>query len=100
MMELMTKCEEMVMSVIWDKGEEESLLAITEAVNRRFDQEWKSQTVSTFLTRLRGKGYLECYRIGRVFYYKVLVSKEDYLRQKVAVLCYTFAITKEDIANL
>lgn len=100
MMELMTKCEEMVMSVIWDKGEEESVLPIMEATNRRFDQKWKPQTVSTFLARLVRKGYLEYYRIGRVFYYRVLVSKEDYLRQKVAILCDTFGITKEDIANL
>ena len=100
MMELMTKCEEMVMLVIWDKGEEESLLPIMEAANRRFKKEWKPQTVSTILTRMRIKGYLEFYRIGRVFYYRVLVSKEDYLRQKVAVLCDMFGITKEDIVNL
>ncbi len=99
-MELMTKCEEMVMSVIWDKGEEEALSTIMEAANRRFEKEWKPQTVRTLLTRMRIKGYLEFYQIKRVFYYRVLVSKEDYLRQKVAVLCDMFGITKEDIVNL
>ena len=57
-MELMTKCEEMVMSVIWDKGEEEALSTIMEAANRRFEKEWKPQTVRTLLTRRRIKGYL------------------------------------------
>ena len=77
-MERLTECEELVMKIVWDAGEELSLMEIMQRVNDKFRKDWKPQTVSTFLARLVRKGYLKHYRQGRVFFYQILVPLEDY----------------------
>lgn len=77
----LTNCEEVVMKTVWDAERELDLSAITQRVNETYHKEWKPQTVSTFLARLVRKGYLKHYRKGRVFYYQILVSQEDYLAE-------------------
>lgn len=80
-LEHLTDCEQLVMKTVWDAAEELSLMEIVQRVNDRYSKEWKSQTVSTFLTRLVRKGYLRNYRQGRVFLYQVLVPMEEYRAQ-------------------
>lgn len=75
----LTACEEIVMKTVWDAERELDLSDITQRVNEVYHKEWKPQTVSTFLTRLVKKGYLQNYRKGRVFYYQILVPQKDYL---------------------
>ena len=70
--------EQMVMKCIWDSKEKLALSAITEEVNRKYKKTWKPQTVSTFLSRLVKKGYLEFNRQGRVFLYTPLVNERTY----------------------
>lgn len=77
-MEHLTKCEQLVMKSVWDAETELGLMDVVDIVNRRFQKEWKPQTVSTFLARLTRKGYLNCYRNGRIFYYQILIPQEDY----------------------
>lgn len=71
-------CERYVMKVIWDSEESLALQEIMDTVNRENGKEWKPQTVSTFLSRLVKKGYLELYRKGRYCYYRPLVSKQEF----------------------
>lgn len=71
-------CERYVMKVIWDSEESLALQDIMDTVNRENGKEWKPQTVSTFLSRLVKKGYLELYRKGRYCYYRPLVSKQEF----------------------
>ena len=73
----MTDSEVMVMKCIWDSPVKLSMQQIREVVNMRYGKDWKSQTVSTFLQRLVGKGYLQMHKKGRVFFYQPLVDAEE-----------------------
>lgn len=77
----LTDCEQLVMKAIWDAGDELSLMEIMDRVNEKYNKDWKPQTVSTFLARLVNKGYIKSYRFGRVFFYQILVSLEEYKGQ-------------------
>lgn len=78
-MESLTACEQLIMKTVWEAERELGLAEITKNVNAACQKDWKPQTVSTFLARLVKKGYLKSYRAGRVFYYRILVSQEDYV---------------------
>lgn len=80
-MEKLTECEQLVMKTVWDADEELGLMEIMKRVNDKYHKEWRPQTVSTFLARLVGKGYLEHYRQGRVFFYRILIPLEEYRAQ-------------------
>lgn len=74
----MTDCEKQVMKVIWDSKNQMSLSTIVAVVNEKYDEEWRPQTVSTFLSRLVKKGYISAQRVGRQFVYIPEISQEDY----------------------
>lgn len=78
-LENLTNCEQLVMKTLWDAERELGLMDVAQRVNEVYQKDWKPQTVSTFLARLVRKGYLESYRRGRVFYYRILVAQEDYV---------------------
>ena len=61
-------CEKLVMKVIWDSTEELALQEVMDGVNHENSKNWKPQTVSTFLSRLVKKGFLNMYRKGRYCY--------------------------------
>lgn len=75
----LTDCEQLVMKTLWDAEKEIGLMEITKRVNEAYHRDWKPQTVSTFLARLVRKSYLESYRQGRVFFYRILIPQEDYV---------------------
>lgn len=77
-MEELTDCEVLVMKVIWHSEEALSIQEITGAVNATYDKDWKVQTVSTFLSKMVKKGYLDMQRKGRYFFYYPLVTEEAY----------------------
>lgn len=76
--EELTKCETLIMKVVWDADEELSLTDVQTRVNEKYNKKWKPQTVSTFLSRLVKKNYLKSYRNGRVFFYQILVPIGEY----------------------
>ena len=59
-----SECEEMIMSVLW-KNTDLNVVEITELLKLRFGKDWKLQTVCTFLTRLKSKGYINIYKTKR-----------------------------------
>ena len=81
-LEPLTDSEEIVLEVIYSSDDDLSLNDVRDACNSKYDKAWAPQTVSTFLGRIARKGYLEYYRQGRVFYYKPLITREDFLKQK------------------
>lgn len=87
MKESLTKCEEKIMDIIWESDVELNLPGIVERVNRKYGTDWKPQTISTFLTRLRKKKVVEVYRAGRTFFYQPLVSRDAYVRKITVELC-------------
>ena len=80
-LENLTDCEQLVMKTVWDAADELSLMEVMQRVNDKYHKQWKPQTVSTFLARLVRKGYLKHYRQGRVFFYQILVSLDEYKGQ-------------------
>ena len=80
-----SECEEMIMSVLW-KNTDLNVVEITELLKLRFGKDWKLQTVCTFLTRLKSKGYINIYKRGRYSYYIPLIKIEDYQRYKIEYL--------------
>ena len=85
----LTKSETKVMMAIWEADHDMALPEIQSIVNECYQKEWKPQTVSTFLTRLVRKGFLEMYRQGRSFFYHPRVSLDEAL---TAFLAETAAI--------
>ncbi len=81
--EELTDCEVLVMRVIWNSAEIMSIQEITSKINHTFHKDWKTQTVSTFLSRAVKKGYLEMKRNGRSFDYYPLVSEQEYGKREI-----------------
>ena len=79
----LTESEEIVMKCIWDIGDDMCLSQIMD-YTREYGKDWKSQTVSTFLSKLVLKGFIEPYRKGRYFHYKVQISEKEYKSSKLA----------------
>lgn len=81
-LEPLTDSEELVLKVIYSTDDNLALNDVRDACNNKYGKAWAPQTVSTFLARIVRKGYLESYRQGRIFFYKPLISREDFLKQK------------------
>ncbi|MCR5202140.1 MAG: BlaI/MecI/CopY family transcriptional regulator [Lachnospiraceae bacterium] len=76
--EKLTDSEAIIMKCVWDLGDGVRLAFIMDLANKKYDKNWKPQTVSTFLSKLVKKGFIEQYRYGRYYYYKILISKHAY----------------------
>lgn len=82
-MEELTNCEVLVMKVIWGSDKILSIQDILRSVNTTYDKQWKVQTVSTFLSKMVKKGFLDMQRKGRSFFYYPLVTEDEYGRQEI-----------------
>ena len=69
--------------IVWDIGDGARLSRIMTLANDKYGKEWKPQTVSTFLGKLVRKGFVEQYRDGRYFYYRILIDKHTYRTQMI-----------------
>lgn len=78
----LTESEEIVMKAVWDCRKEPVLSDIVLQANGIYGKDWAPQTVSTFLAKLVRKKYLKLQRDGKIYTYKVLVSKKEY-KQKL-----------------
>lgn len=101
-----------VMSAIWRLGGEVTSDVIMEQMNKP----WKKTTLLSLLTRLCGRGFLQCEKRGKTNFYKSVISEKDYassesarflksvhhnsLTKLVAALYDGKAITKEDLKEL
>lgn len=90
-------CEEMIMKVLWDAGEDLDLIQVTEQVRIRYGKVWKLQTVATFMTRLKNKGWINIYKIKRYSHYHPIIEIEAYREEKMLEVVDLFAkFNKED----
>lgn len=80
-MENLTESEELVMKAIWDCHKEPVLSDVVDRVNDFYGKTWRPQTVSTFLSKLVRKNYIEMQRDGKIYTYKVLVPEREYKRK-------------------
>lgn len=79
--EKLTESEEVVMKAVWDCKKEPELSDVLGIVTTVYGRDWKSQTVSTFLSKLVRKDYLQLKRNGKIYTYKVLVKESVYRRK-------------------
>ncbi len=74
----LTKAELLVMKSVWELGDGASKIDIEKQIEARFHKGWRPTTVSTFLSHLRDKGYVDFTRKGRDCCYSSLISEEEY----------------------
>ena len=79
----LTESEKITMKCVWDIGDGARLSRIMTLANDKYGKEWKPQTVSTFLGKLVRKGFVEQYRDGRYFFYRILIDKHTYRTQMI-----------------
>lgn len=80
------EAEEIIMSVVWSAQEDLNLEQISERANAGFEKAWRPQTMSTFLCRLRQKGFLDACRRGRHVYYAPKISVQEYRAKAVETI--------------
>ena len=84
-------CEKMIMKVLWEAEEDLDLMTISAKVKEEFEKEWKLQTVATFMTRLKKKGYVSVYRNGRRSYYHPLINMNEFKMDVITDNIYFFS---------
>lgn len=72
----LTEAEEIIMSKIWEISTPVTSIMLLEAFSET--RGWKSQTISTFLSRLVDKNYLSVKKRGTANQYQAIISKEEY----------------------
>lgn len=65
-----------IMNVLWEKGEPLSVSELTQIFSDT--KGWKVQTVSTFISRLLSKGYLNCEKRRGAGHYSPALSRSEY----------------------
>ncbi len=104
-MKEVSKCEEQTMIAVWKCKEPPDLQKVLSKVNTLFDHQWKPQTVSTFLSRLKNKGYLTTKKEGRYCYYYPTITLEQYRKEKMKGLMQVFyngetVLAMEDLKHM
>lgn len=85
-MKQLTKAEEEVMQILWDKKE-----AIIKDIVASFqDKKPAYNTVATVLKVLKSKGFVDNKAIGNIYIYFPLISKENYSSQQVKHLLHNY----------
>ena len=96
-----TECELLVMKCIWMNPDKElSMPAINELVNKTYDKDWAPQTVSTFLKRLRNRGFLEAERRGRCFVYHSSINAEEYVAKMLEIVKNDRGFSQEEVKKI
>lgn len=78
----LTKAEEQIMAVVWDKGKA-TIRSVTESLT---DTNPHYNTVSTLLKILEEKGFVQTEKVGNVLVYAPLFEKERYSKQRTKKL--------------
>lgn len=79
----MTKSEEEIMELLWEKDRKMSSKEILDYFNEHCDKDWKKQTLNTFLAKLLQAGFIDRISKDRKYLYVPLVSRMEY-KQKGA----------------
>lgn len=92
---MLTKRESDIMWVIWNISNERDrqLKYISEKLNEKIGMNLCPQTVSTMLSRLVNKGFLEMLRDGKEYYYRTHISMQDYFYMEVQRMEDYYGIT-------
>lgn len=94
--EELSKCELEVMKAIWDAGKEVEFGTLQRILNNRLDKDWKPTTITSFLARLKAKGYITAIRRG---YYIPTVKRDVYREREVLKFINAFYKSPEELIN-
>ena len=78
----LSEAEQEIMDYLWDCTDSKTLGELLEYFNQYEDKEWKSQTLSTFMTRLSEKGMVTWTVTGRIKHYYPLLTREEFESEK------------------
>lgn len=79
MIQDLSKCEKMIMRVIWDADTDISIQELRNNVKSQFDKDYARSTITTLVKRLKVKGFITTYHQGKCAYIKPQISREEYL---------------------
>lgn len=80
----LSACETVIMKAIWDEEGDISIPNLIEVLRTKWGKDYARTTVTTFLTKLMAKGYVETYRKGKLSYAHAVKSEEEYKRKLAA----------------
>ena len=80
----LSACETVIMKAIWDAEGDISIPDLIEVLRTEWGKDYARTTVTTFITKLMAKGYVNTYRKGKLSYAHAVKSEEDY-KKKLAV---------------
>lgn len=112
----LSSSETMIMKVIWEHEGDIPNAELVRQLKERCDKEYKPTTVSTFLNRLMGKGYISVIHKGKFAFIHPEIREEDYKKQVakqetdfwfkgsasqyLAALFSTRGLTKEEVEEI
>jgi len=79
-----------LMEFFWDNPGEKSFKEILEYFNNVKGQNWKTQTLSTFLTILQNRGYLKADMSRKKYLYSPTRQREEHVTSWLRKLCSDF----------
>lgn len=85
-MEKLTKAEEEIMVLIWEKGE----CTVSDLIKEMKDPKPAHSTISSFIRILEKKGYVDHKAYGRTYEYFPVVEKTDYSKGRLSGLISDF----------
>lgn len=112
----MSGCESLIMKIVWDTDGDVSTQDLIRILNERFGKDYARTTVVTFVQRLRNKGFVSTYRIGRASFVHAEKTEEEYTQnlmgqqadfwfkgsesKLVAALCKRRSISEEEVTKI
>ncbi len=76
-MKKITPAEKVILKILWDSETDMQLREIVAIANEKYNRGWKNQTVTTYLSHLVTKGYIELYR-SDAYRYRVIIDEIEY----------------------
>lgn len=80
----LSACETVIMKAIWDAEGDISIPDLIEVLRTKWGKDYARTTVTTFITKLMAKGYVDTYRKGKLSYACAVKSEEEYKRKLAA----------------
>lgn len=78
----LSEAEQEIMDYLWECSDSKTLGELLDYFNQYHNKDWKSQTLSTFMTRLSKKGIVTWTVTGRTKHYYPLLAREEFESEK------------------
>ncbi len=80
----LSACETVIMKAIWDAEGDISIPNLIEVLRTKWGKDYARTTVTTFITKLMAKGYVDTYRKGKLSFARAVKSEEEYKKKLAA----------------